>query len=157
MSVSVFTSEHTLLLRSASNNRLTARLLLTHTLARTRLTRSQLSALYRSSNCSPTFSILPHLRDPSTSFGHTSRSFRYSGRKTSPSFSYVTERVEGIMKRAREQQEGKDYHSAVFPSHPVPRLAGHLICNGQRSSEISCDKETISFVACASCAMQSAG
>jgi hypothetical protein len=59
-------------------------------------------------------------------------------RKIFANLSYAKVKCQWKMERARGEQDAMRYR---YPSLPVPQLAGHQrICNGQRSSEISCDK-----------------
>lgn len=67
------------------------------------------------------------------------RNHGYTGRRISANLSYVIVREEETMERARGARRLVRYR---FTFLPVPRLAAAnvWICNGQRSSEISCDK-----------------
>jgi hypothetical protein len=68
---------------------------------------------------------------------------RNTGRKIYVSLGYVTVRQGGKMERAMGGARRLMHYR-----FPVPRLAGHRVCNGQRSSQISCVKYKCKTVSC---------
>jgi hypothetical protein len=71
---------------------------------------------------------------------HVPHNLLYTGHKISVSLSYIIVRGERKMERARGEQDA--LYTITFPLSPyLGWLATSVcICNGQRSSEISCDK-----------------
>jgi hypothetical protein len=65
---------------------------------------------------------------------------KYTGRKISASLRYVTVRGEGKMEGARGEKDASCAIASPPSAYHGWQTANVCICNGQRSSEISCDK-----------------